>query len=443
MSQQNHLRDRILDAASAAGQRPFVPLPASSVPARGEYPEPTATPLVGTLLETGVEELRLERKGAGDASFALRIKARARLSRPATGEVISDQVFEYQSGQDLFLDWALNHGEPFQKCTDTGYRRLASQIVAHLFETAGEVPILVGAGAPKQSAHPAPPQARLAFHRPGPPPSPRVQFVSQAFDGPENLYVFPAAPDPFISVQKPLTKDEAVSEALSDVNRTLEGLGNHPNTYVSLTAMAAAIPFSLYKQTAAAITGVSSRKHRNADHQVAKAAGSSRPTPVLAREIAQALAPRCSESVVLLDRPREDGGQLASVRLATDRPMPVSWSPDGPTIRRAGDKALAIEVLSAALKGGGGANPSLAVHLEARATLLRADDGRQIYSCPVQYRGRARKFTAWAANDAKLLREELQRCYGEVSGAVIEQMIARRLITPSDQPSLLLAGNSK
>ena len=100
---------------------------------------------------------------------------------------------------------------------------------------------------------------------------------------------------------------------------------------------------------------------------------------------------------------------------------------------------LRIEVLSAALKGNGSINPSLALHLEARAPLQRGDDGREIYSCPVHYRSHARKFTAWAAQDAKLFREELQRCYGELSGTVIDQMVARGLIGPGENPNLLLA----
>jgi hypothetical protein len=73
--------------------------------------------------------------------------------------------------------------------------------------------------------------------------------------------------------------------------------------------------------------------------------------------------------------------------------------------------------------------------------LLRGDDGREMYSCPVHYCGPARKFTAWAANDAKLFREELQRCYGELSGTVIDQMVARRLIAPGPNSNLFLADN--
>jgi hypothetical protein len=442
MSQQNHLRDRILDAAKVAGRRRFVSLPAADVPApQGDNREPTATPLVGTILQTRVEELRLERKGAGDSSFALRIKARVRTLRSSTGEVLSDEAFEYQSGKDLFLDWALNRGEPFQKCTDFGYRRLADQIIERMFEATGEAPILVGAGAPKPSVHTPRPQVRLAACRPARGLPPQVQLVSQASDPTGTLYVYSASPGDFMSVQMPLTKDEAVSEAQSDIDSSLGELVTHPNTFVALTAIAAAIPLSIYQQTAGGIRGLSEKKYCAADAQVTTVTRSSRPAATLAREIAQTLGSRCSESVVLLDKPRDDGEQLALARPAAGKPMLVSWPGDGPANSRAGDKALEIEVLSAVLKGDGSFNPSLAVHLEARATLLRSDDGREIYSCPVHYRGPARKFTAWAANDAKLFREELQRCYGKLSGTVIDQLVARRLIAPGGNPNLFVADN--
>jgi hypothetical protein len=444
MSQQHHLRDRILDAAKAAGRRRFVALPMSDVPAQQrENHELTATPPVGTILETRADELRLERKGAGDSSFALRIKARVRMLRSSTGEVISDETFEYQSGQDLFLDWALNNGEPFKKCTDFGYRRLADQIVERMFEATGETPILVGPGAPKPSVHTPRPQVRLAAHRPAPALPPQVQLVSQVVARPGNLYVYSATPGGFMSVHRPLTKDGAASEAYSDVNEAMDGLITHPNMYVSLAAIAVAIPVSIYLQTAGGIRGLSDKKYSAADAQITTAARSSRPTVELAQEIAQTLGRRCSETVVLLDKPRDGGEQVALVQPTAGEPILVSWHGDGMTNPRAGDKALRIEVLTAALKGNGSVNPSLAVHLEAQATLLRADDGREIYSCPVHYRSRAHKFTTWAAHDAKLLREELQRCYGELSGTVIDQMIARHLIAPGENPNLLLADDKK
>jgi len=439
MSQQHYLRDRILDAAKVAGGRKFVPLAAADVPApQGENHGPTATPIVGTILETHVEELRLERKGAGDASFALRIKARVRMLRSSTGEVIRDEPFEYQSGEDLFLDWALNNAKPFQRCADFGYRRLADRIVERMLKATGEAPILVGAGVPKRSVHTSRTRAGFAAHRPDLALPPQVQFVSETAPAPGTLYVYPTPPGDFMSIQKPLAKDEAVSEAQTNLG-DLGELITHQNQVVSLTAIAAAIPISIGQQIVGGIRGVSPKRHRAADAQVTAATLSNPPVDALAREVAQRLLSRCSDSVVLLDQPRGDRDLHLQAGIKTGGPMPVSWPGHRRSVPHAGDKALQIEVLSAALQGNGNINPSLAVHLEARATLLRADDGREIYSCPVHYRGAARKFTAWAAHDAKLFREELQRCYGELSGAVIDQLVARGLLAPGEHPNQFLA----
>ena len=441
MSQQNHLRDRILDAAKAAGGRRFVPLASPDAPApQRENPELTGNPLVGTILEAHAEDLRLERRGAGDSSFALRIKARVRMSRSGTGEVIRDETYEYQSGEDLFLDWTLNNGTPFKNCADCGYRRLADRIVERMLEATGEAPIVVGADAPKKSVRTPRTPARLVACRPAPALRPQVQLVSQALASPGTLYVYSSSPDDFImSIHRPETKGEAVSEAYSDVNGPVGQIITHPNAIVSLAGIAVAIPLSICEQVVGAIRGVSDQEYRAADAQVTTATQSSRPAAALAGEIAQTLAPRYSGSVALLDKPYDNGVQLVSVGHKTGKLMPVSWPGDQPAIPGAGDRALRIEVLSAALKGNGSINPALALHLEARATLLRGDDGREIYSCPVHYRSHARKFTAWAAQDAKLFREELQRCYGELSGTVIDQMVARGLIGPGENPNLFLA----
>lgn len=64
------------------------------------------------------------------------------MSRFSTGEVISDEAIEYQSGEDLFLDRALNNGTPFKHCAEYGYRWWADQIVERILKATGEAPIL-------------------------------------------------------------------------------------------------------------------------------------------------------------------------------------------------------------------------------------------------------------------------------------------------------------
>ncbi|MEI2723910.1 MAG: hypothetical protein V9H26_10320, partial [Verrucomicrobiota bacterium] len=240
MAEQHRLRDQILAIAKASSRRQFVALDALAdsgrLPGQGEL---TTLPLVGTRMETEVEELRLERKGSGDSSFALRIKARVRLLRSSNGDVISDETFEYQSGKDLFLDWAMNQGEPFRLCADTGYRRLATQMVERLIQTTGEAPILVGAGAPKPSNQALCSQVILTTQRTGRASPVRVQRTAHTVAQPGTLYVYPALTADFITVQRPLAKDEAVSKALADVDWYLGGFYEHPNTFVSLAGIAA------------------------------------------------------------------------------------------------------------------------------------------------------------------------------------------------------------
>ncbi len=76
--------------------------------------------------------------------------------------------------------------------------------------------------------------------------------------------------------------------------------------------------------------------------------------------------------------------------------------------------------------------------VEARATLRRSRDGQQLYSCPVQYLSPERKFTEWAAHDAKLFREKLRKCYRELSAAMVDQLVARGTVPPDRkaQPTL-------
>ena len=86
---------------------------------------------------------------------------------------------------------------------------------------------------------------------------------------------------------------------------------------------------------------------------------------------------------------------------------------------------LEIHVDRAALAGDGGVNPPLAFCLEGRVTFVRVLDGAELYSCPVQYQSEKRSFTKWAAHDARLFREELERCYHDVGSAIADRVISR------------------
>src|SRR3989442_9820306 len=104
--------------------------------------------------------------------------------------------------------------------------------------------------------------------------------------------------------------------------------------------------------------------------------------------------------------------------------------------------ALEVTVNSAALSGGDGANPPLAMCVEAQATLVRVRDHQEIYSFPIHYRSKPQKFVRWAAHDARLFREEIERCYHELSTGIADKLVSQKLLSPREAPSSIFAGSA-
>jgi hypothetical protein len=97
-AEQQKFTERLMQAAAESGRRELMPLKDSRVAGRR----------VDTIFEPEIEQVRLERIGKADTSFALHVKARARLIDAATTNVIYDEPFEYLSGTALFVDWSLD-----------------------------------------------------------------------------------------------------------------------------------------------------------------------------------------------------------------------------------------------------------------------------------------------------------------------------------------------
>src|SRR6185503_7350061 len=111
--------------------------------------------------------------------------------------------------------------------------------------------------------------------------------------------------------------------------------------------------------------------------------------------------------------------------------MPAVQPVHNSFIGSSGGIVLEIHVQRAALSGGEGINPKLALTVEAQATLLRSRDGRQVYTCSAKYRSQRRTFTEWAAHDAQHFRNELQKCYGTLSAAIVEELVGRGVVPPA------------
>lgn len=435
MAAQRHLRDALLKAASAQSHRRFLPMQALANPSSQSVP-------VSALLESKLEELRLERTGKGDESFALRMKARARVVRVADGKVLYDEPFEYQSGAALFLDWWL--GDSVQNVAQTGYRKLAGRMTERLFLATRDEPALVGAGYRKPHtptpAMPRQQQDTIATTTTAAGFTP----VAYRYANTGTIGIYSTSSVPQLVIQAPLTKDQAVKEAHSDIaDGHLGELIGFPNPVVSALALGAALPVGLFKHTAAMFNGLTEVRFAKANSQVTVAIRETRAHEAIASAVAQQLAPHTSQAVALVKPPQPTGDlhQAALLQFAvhgTLGALPRGVTPGDYLVSQGMSKALEIHVTRAVLKGNG-VNPPLAIHLEATATLRRTTDGQTLYSCPVRYQGKPRKFTEWADHDAKLFREEVARCHQELGQSIVTQLVARKVLPPKVATEQLLA----
>lgn len=436
MARQQNLRDFVLKAASEKTRRRLVSLESMDNSNLDRLQ-------VSLVLETKLEELKLERTGSSDTSFALRIKARARLFRLSDGAVLYDRPSQYLSEPALFLDWT--YPEAFRGVTETGYGELAAHIAEQVFSTYADDPVLLGAGYLKAPTHTPGPNA-LVENKASFPRRPSAQFVGFTEVGSGQVGIYSTSAVAHVTLQKPLTRDDAASEALSDVEWSLDGLENSRNSVVQLSACAAAIPFSLWKQAAAAVCGLSAKQYRVAEAQLSAAAQQTRLHEELAVQVAQQLAPRTSQQVVLVSKPSNPEIDQEPTLLRCMARGTMAWLPRGETsgsylAAQGVDTALEIHVVSAALKGKSGINPPLAVCIDAKATLFRVRDGAELYTCPIHYRSENRKFVEWAAGDARLFREELKRCYQQMGNSLVEQLVARRVLAPGRTHQPTIANN--
>jgi hypothetical protein len=435
MAGQENLRQAFLQSAGEQTRRRLVPLaPGADASTCG-----TASAVV----EASLEELRLERTGAGDSSYAMRIKARARLVRQSDGVVLSDGPYEYRSGKAMFIDWSRQGG--FEGVAQTGFSRLADEMASELCSRISEPPVLSGAGYKNAPGlHDGP---RLMLARNGAPANGSgVQWVAYHPATFAPIEIHPAGSAGSLSLQKPLTREEAAAEAQSDLEYQFDGLENDRNSVVQALACLAAVPVGLWEQAAVLVRGVPSGELEAADARLRKAARQAQPEAALAKEMARVLAPETAEPVMLARADALSPSQATPVWVKCAAGGPAGEKANGQSASHLPGSeppeiSLEIRVSQAALSGKPGINPPLALRVQAQATLVRARDGQELYSCPVQYRSTERKFTDWAAHDARLFRQELDQCYRQMAASLAERLVNGGLVPANRIPADVLAEN--
>ena len=96
------------------------------------------------------------------------------------------------------------------------------------------------------------------------------------------------------------------------------------------------------------------------------------------------------------------------------------------------DTVLELMVYEPNLSGSESINPGLQLSLGLRVRLLDRHTRGQLYYDYLDYRGPRHTFVRWAADDARLFREELDRCLAHLSSEIAAQLFTR---APTEIPS--------
>jgi hypothetical protein len=85
------------------------------------------------------------------------------------------------------------------------------------------------------------------------------------------------------------------------------------------------------------------------------------------------------------------------------------------------DDALEIGIDEIGFAGGEGSNPSIALFLKGHYRLVDLSNKSELYSADLSCKGSEHAFDEWTANDAQLVKYEVDRCYHTFSSEILEK----------------------
>jgi hypothetical protein len=403
----------------------------------------TVAQAAGSVLHARVEELRLQRTGASDTSFALLIRARTRLVRVADGTVLYEEPAEFRSNTGLFLDWTRH--QAVQGVADTGYQKLADHFIEAILATRDGLCLTSPVPAPASGA------AQLASAQPV---AANVNYAAQApaTSAPANnpdaltgtLRIYSTAPDSRLDLAMPVRPVEPDDEVQADVEHALDGLDNHHNPVVSAAACVAALPMSMWRHSEAWARKVAPGKTRAAMSTLSAAVDRVQPHEDLALSVAREWARRLPQPVQLVKEPvPASGGNATPIMLCLSgglqRHTAAAPKPPHTTALPPADAVLEIRMSRAELAGDTASSKKLALRVVAHATLRRAADAQSLGCCSLSYRSQAHSLTRWSAHDARLFQDECKRCYGVLSRTVVSRLAGQCLAPQTPQGPATLA----
>ena len=115
-------------------------------------------------------------------------------------------------------------------------------------------------------------------------------------------------------------------------------------------------------------------------------------------------------------------------------------SPEGqfdcvPLAKQGIDTVVAVGLTEAALSGPWDVNPPLTLSLQAQAQVIRTVDGKELWTISINSQGNGHIFSEWAADNARLLHEDLDRANRMLADRIVDEIFLLHLIPPAEKPS--------
>jgi hypothetical protein len=397
-------------------------------------------PETATLVLARVASLRLERQSRSDTSFFLTIETRILILRTADQSLLSDTSFTYRTPPALFLDWALNEGEPFEKCVRSGYREIARNFFADLNRRTGSVPLAL-ARAKTINHRPAKAlQATVSSTPHAVPPISPVQLATMPLRAGGPIFVAPARLNDYFaishSVAETVSVDQAVAIGAARVDQAFEEVVDYPNWAVQIAGTAFLIPLGLYHQTLGpAWHALTARNPGPVDVSATNPIRQLHPAQVVAVNLTRQLQHRNLPLVALADDSNEDLLSMTPANAARVLPASFRTTANPPDTR-----LVQIEIERAILKATNSRRSQFAVQIKAQFRLYDVATGSVVHHGSAHYLGDSTTYEKWIKDDASRFRTELATATEQLSRTIADDLINRGWLTPAPRPPTLAGG---
>ncbi len=86
------------------------------------------------------------------------------------------------------------------------------------------------------------------------------------------------------------------------------------------------------------------------------------------------------------------------------------------------DSAFEVRVEKVGFEGGKGDDPTITFVMAVKVSLFLLGNGEEIFSRTFRYESRPRKFSSWAEDGYRLVRDEFEGCYKDLAGRIVEEV---------------------